>query len=259
MIAAADTFGSYGSAGQLGIPLRAARATDRLVTGVIALVLALIVAFSGYALWDEFRVLNADSGLQKPTSAESFAALLAINPDVVAWLTVDNTGIDYPVVQGKDDFEYLSTDPTGEYAASGSIFLMSECDRSFHEPYEVLMGHHMQYGKMFGDLDKFLDQQFFEQNGSAELLLPDRTLSLEAVAVLTADAYDNAIFGVPVTESGMPGLVDAISERATYQREGSFSADDQLIALSTCASSGANARTVLVCKVTGEQPGVAAS
>ena len=253
MTPAADSFGSYGAHGQLGFPLRAARALDRVVTGAILLALVTIIAFSGYSLWDDYRVLNADDGLQKPTSSESFAALRAINPDVIAWLTVDNTNIDYPVVQGEDNFEYLNKDARGDDAVAGSIFLDAACDPQFHEPYEVIMGHHMQYGKMFGDLDKFLDQRFFDENRSASIMLPDRTLDLDIVAVLTADAYDGIIFGTPACQERMDRLVSYVGEQAVHQRPGEYSPSDQLVALSTCASSGATARTVLICRVVGEE------
>lgn len=253
MLQPADTFGSYGSRAPQGLALRAARAVDRTVTFAIALVLALACALAGYGLWDSWRVLEGGNTLPKPSTSEELAALMAENPDVCAWLTIDNTNVDYPVVQGADNFEYLSRDATGKSAPAGSIFLDAACDRTFHEPYEVLMGHHMARGKMFGDLDKFLSEDFFRENSSGTLLLPDRKLSLEIVAVLMADAYDGTIFGMPASQDRMAQLVSYISEHAIYQRSGSYSESDQLIALSTCSSDGVNDRTVLVCKVAGER------
>lgn len=254
MSALTDSFGYYGRRGQLEPSQWAARAFDRLVTFVIVLVLVFAGAVSGYSLWDAFNLANGGTKLNKPTDAESFAQLRAINPDVIAWLTVDNTGIDYAVVQGKDNFEYLNKDAAGEYSSSGSLFLDKDCDPEFREPYEVIMGHHMQYSKMFGDLDKFLDKDFFDQNKTATLMLPDRTLQLEVVSILKADAYDATIFGMPMTDSPISSVTDYIDQNAIHRREGEYSADDQLVALSTCASSGVNTRTVLMCKVVGETP-----
>lgn len=254
MLPATDTFGSYGRRrGLVGLAFSASRAFDRAVTWIIAIILALVCAIAGYAVWDAWHVLNGNDQFAKPVDAESFASLIAVNPDVCAWLTIDNTNIDYPVVQGGGNFEYLSRDAKGEYAASGSIFLDAACDRTFCGPYEVLMGHHMQYGKMFGDLDKFLDKEFFEGNQTGQLMLPDRTLELSVVAVMKADAYDHEIFGTPVSSDGMSGLVSHIAERALYQRAGALSATDHTIVLSTCASDGADSRTVVICKVVGER------
>lgn len=249
-----DSFGYIGARRPPTAGQRAANAFDRLVTVVIVLVLCVAGGISGYSLWDSYMLANGGTTLEKPTSAESFAALRAENPDVVAWLTVDNTRIDYPVVQGEDNFEYLTKDATGEYSASGSLFLDSECDPEFHEPYEVIMGHHMQYSKMFGDLDKFLDQEFFEQNSTAELLLPDRTLELEIVAVLQVDAYNGTVFGMPTTSAD--GIVAYMKSNALWQREGDYNSQDQFIGLSTCDSSGVNERTVVICKVIEEKAAV---
>ena len=230
---------------------RVVNALDRLVTLVIVLLLVVAGGISAYSLWDSYMLAHGGATYDGPSRAERFAEARAMNPDVVAWLTVDNTGIDYPVVQGEDDFEYLTKDATGEYSASGSLFLDSECDPEFHEPYEVIMGHHMQYSKMFGDLDKFLDQEFFEQNSTAELLLPDRTLELEIVAVMQVDAYDGTVFGMPATSA--EGIESYAEANALWQREGEYGSSDQFIGLSTCDSSGMNERTVVLCKVVEEK------
>ncbi len=254
---AADSFGSYG-ARKPTRALRVACALDRAVVWALGIVLALALAVSAYALWDAYALANGgDSQARlaalKSGDSVSFSELLALNPDVCAWITIDNTNIDYPVVRGKDDFEYLSKDATGAYSASGSIFLDSKCSRDFTEPYEVLMGHHMQYGKMFGDLDKFLDEGFFNQNQKGTLYLPDRTLDLQICAVVKADAYDGVYYGTPAGADRMPALAEKVAQDAVFQRDGLPSASDQVVALSTCASSGVNERTLLLCRVTGER------
>lgn len=252
MTGATDSFGGYGLRVSPGIELRAARAADRVVTLAIALVLLAICAFSGYSLWDSWNVVEGGNQLTRPSAENgvTFADLRAQNPDVVGWLVLDGTNVDYPVVQGKDNYEYLDRDASGSYSASGSIFLDSECDSSFNDPYSVVMGHHMQGGGMFGDLDRYLDKDFFAQNQTGRIYLPDRTLELQVVAVLEADAYDRAIFGTPVTmPEGLSQVIARVGELATHVSDVQLTADDQVIALSTCSSTGATARTVLVCRV----------
>lgn len=250
MLLSHDSFGAYGHGPAL--PLRAAHAFDKAVTWAIGLLLALALAVSGYALWDSARVFDT-SLADGNGDALTFAQALAANPDVCAWITVPNTNIDYPVVRGKDDFEYLDKDALGNPTASGAIFLDSECSTTFDEPYEVLMGHHMQHGKMFGDLDKFLEEDFFNQNQQATLKLPSKTLDLQICAVLKADAYDGVLFGMPADQQRMQPLVRRIGETAVFQRDGLPTAQDQLVALSTCASSGTNDRTMLICRVVEER------
>ena len=66
----------------------------------------------------------------------------------------------YPVLQGEDNLTYINKDVYGNFALAGSIFLDSNCDRSFQKKYSLLYGHHMAEHKMFGDLDLYEKQKF---------------------------------------------------------------------------------------------------
>lgn len=235
-----------------------------LVDSVAVVIFLICFAYAGYTLWDTWKVLDEPNALQgqlepyKPTDVDdldySFEQLMAMNPDVCAWITIDNTEIDYPVVQGEDDFEYLSKDVLGESSAAGSIFLECENSRDFTDFYSILMGHHMQGGKMFGNIDLFTKESFFEQNYTGTLYLPDRILSLETAAIISADAYDKYLYRVDWdTEEGKKELLSYINQTSMYTRGETLTVNDRLIALSTCSSDYTNARHLLICRVTGEQ------
>ena len=176
----------------------ALRTADFLISAVVVLFLLTAGAYSAYALWDNNQVYAAVDNVQgellqfKPAAdgenGASFEELLAINSDVKAWLTLDNTAIDYPVVQGENNFSYINTDVYGDFALAGSIFLDSDCDGSFHDPYSLLYGHHMVNGQMFGDLEKYQDAAFLETHTGGTLLLPDRTCRLEVLGCLLIPA-----------------------------------------------------------------------
>ena len=150
------------------------RAANALVSFVVALCLCTAGLYSVYALWDNSRVYSAAEDVRadmmklKPTVIEaggaSFEELLTVNPDVCAWVTIDNTNIDYPVLQGATNLTYINTDVYGNFAMAGSIFLDSRSDRGFGDTYSLLYGHHMANGNMFGDLDKFEEETFFRKN-----------------------------------------------------------------------------------------------
>jgi sortase B len=254
-----DSFGSYG-VGSLAPCERAARRVDHIVTVLLAIVFVLMGAVAAYSLWDQQQVLSGtDMSQYKP--GIGFGELMKRNADVCAWLTVDGTKIDYPIVQGKDNFEYLEKDALGKFSASGSLFLDSECSRNFDEPYEVVFGHHMDEGKMFGDLDKFLSAKFFKAHKKATLYLPKQTLELEVDAVIQADAYDGTIFSTPADSARLQEVEAKLQKDAKHLRKGSLgkgspatdgsgtTGQDQIIALSTCADDGANARTIVMCRV----------
>ena len=63
--------------------------------------------------------------------------LLQQNPDTVAWLTLEDTTVDYPIVQGKDNFEYLSINFYGDYYAGGTLFLDADNDPKFNDQFNM--------------------------------------------------------------------------------------------------------------------------
>lgn len=258
-----------------------AKIFHRLVNMATALVLAACLAYAAYGLLDTVAVLRhpatlaremeryrpdkakdgakAETGVEAGSkdSAENGALeeLIKVNPDVAGWVTIDGTHIDYPVLQGKDNFEYLNKDIYGQDAASGSIFLDYENNRDFTDFYSILMGHHMQGGKMFGDVSHFAEEDFFREHTTGTLYLNDRTLSLETVAFLTADAYDQTLYRVDMgTEEGKKELLAHIRDTALFQRGEPLSEAGQYLALSTCSSEYTNARCLLIFKVSGERP-----
>lgn len=204
----------------------ALRTADFLVSAVVVLFLLTAGAYSAYALWDNNQVYAAVDNVQsdllqfKPSAdgenGASFEELLAINPDVKAWLTLDNTAIDYPVVQGETNFSYINTDVYGEFALAGSIFLDADCNGEFRDPYNLLYGHHMENSKMFGDLDLYKEEDFFRANTTGELILPDRTYHLEIFACLLVPASEEAIFEVEHWDEDLGGLYQFAEDNALY-------------------------------------------
>lgn len=185
---------------------------DRTLTALVAFVLLVMAAYAAFALWDNNRVYAAAQDVQqqmlnlKPDGDRpSFDELLALNPDVCAWVTLDGTKVDYPVVQGSDNLEYLNKDVYGSFALAGSIFLDTRCDRNFGDAYSLLYGHHMADGSMFGSLDSYKDAQFFNDNATGTLLVPDGSYDLQVFACLTVTASDDRIFDPTSWQAGNRG------------------------------------------------------
>ena len=82
-----------------------------------------------------------------------------------------------PVMQGKDNYEYLNKDPYGEFSLSGSIFLDARNDLDFEDDYSLIYGHHMEKGAMFGALDDFQDRAYFDQRRSGTIVTDERSLN----------------------------------------------------------------------------------
>lgn len=247
------------SMGLLRTTLKAANACISLVV-VVSLCLA--GAYAAYALWDNNRIYTAAQDVQadmlkiKPAlekdGSASFEELMAINQDVSAWVTLDNTNIDYPVLQGKNNLTYINTDVYGNFALAGSIFLDSRNDKAYHDNFSLLYGHYMEGGRMFGDLDLYKDEQFFAANRTGTLTLPDRAYGLEIFSCLLIPASEDMIFDPEKWQGDIDGLLRFVEDNSLYLHKDvmgrlRYTAEPpQILGLSTCSSEFTDARTIIL-------------
>ena len=230
------------------------------VTFIVTAALCLCCVYAAYSLWDNNRIYSAAENVRaellrmKPDDSLSFDELLAVNPDVCAWLTIDNTNIDYPVVQGESNLSYINTDVYGEFALAGSIYLDSRNARDFSDNYSLLYGHHMKDGSMFGDLDLFKRKDFFKRNKSGTLLLPGRRLELEIFACFQVGASDGNIYEPVRWQEDIDGLLKYVGQNAKHIRKKTVkklraAKNPQILAMTTCSSEFTDARTVVLAAI----------
>jgi sortase B len=236
------------------------RLANHLLNLVIGLILVVALLYSGFGLWDTWNIY-ADAGLDSdlmkyhPVVSEednpTLTELQAINPDVCAWLTVDGTNIDYPVVRGETDQEYINKNIYGEFALSGSIFLESCNSLDFSDSYSLVYGHHMAGNVMFGEIPEFLEANYFQSHATGTLFLPDQTYEIQWFACVETDAFDRYLY-CPLRDASdtmMEELIDYIGETAKQYRDIGVTTSDRLIALSTCSSTSTNGRIVLIGRI----------
>mgnify|MGYP001851331026 FL=1 len=232
-----------------------ARAGDRLVSLLAAGLILLMLLYGGYSLWDTAMVFNGaflSSDLLQfkpaagdPDSNPTLAELQAINPDVLGWLTIDDTHIDYPVVIGETDMEYVNKDVYGDFALSGSIFMDSDNARDLSDAYTLVYGHHMDNGAMFGDVVEFVNTDYFESHPSGTLYLPDATYTIEIFACVQVDAFDSMVYDPLAQEGDVSELLHYVDEIAVQSRYIGVQPTDKVIGLSTCAEAETNGRVVI--------------
>lgn len=241
--------------------LRAANGLFSVVTGLLLL---LSVSYSAFALWDNERIYAAAGEVQAemvqlkpqlPQAEESpkpdFSALQGVNPDVCAWLTLDGTQIDYPILQGKTNYYYLNTDIYGNFALAGSIFLDTRNSRDFTDTYSLVYGHHMADGNMFGELERYKQEEFFRENATGILLTPGNAYELEVMACLLVGVSEQRVFDpIRWQECDREELLAFIQSRSVWQREETLArwaeTEEPILALSTCSYEFTDARTVLL-------------
>lgn len=111
-----------------------------------------------------------------------FEALWEVNPDVVGWIRIPDTRIDYPILYSGDNETYLHTDMNGNESVYGAIYLDCDSETDFSGWNHPIYGHHMKDGSMFKDVVKFKDEKFFKEHQYFEIYTPERTIHLKAVS-----------------------------------------------------------------------------
>ena len=232
-----------------------ARLGDRLVSLLAGGLILLMLLYGGYSLWDTAMVYSGaflseellafKPASDDPNSNPTLTELQEINPDVRAWLTIYDTFIDYPVVQGETDWDYINTDIYGEFSLSGSIFLDSRNSPDFSDAYNIVYGHHMDNGGMFGDVVEFVNTSYFQAHPTGRLYLPDATYDITLFACVQTDAYDSMIYNPTPSDKDVGRLLAYIQDNAVQSRDIGVKESDQIIGLSTCAEAQTNGRVVI--------------
>ena len=96
------------------------------------------------------------------------------NPDIIAWITVPGTKIDYPVLSCKTWNEYLHKDYMGEPSKPGSVFIQPETGKEFNDFHTIIFGHNMRNQSMFGSLHRYEEESFWEKHRKIYVYQPGK-------------------------------------------------------------------------------------
>lgn len=163
-----------------------------------------------------------------------FDALLEQNENVVGWITIDGTHIDYPILQSDNNIDYLTENYNGQSSIAGSIFMDYRNDIEDTELNTVIYGHRMKDGSMFQDLIKFLDEDFFRthQTFTYDTLYDSYEAEIFAVYNTLIDFnYIKTDFG---SEAEYSELLQNIQDKSRFATDIELDNEDQILTLSTC-------------------------
>lgn len=234
------------------------RIADRIVNWIIVLCFVPLLFYGIYAVWDSVQIgQQAESSVYeayRPTKDNlSFDELKKINPEVFGWLNVYGTQIDYPLVQGMDNSKYVNTDTKGSFALSGSIFLDSRNNKKFQDINHVIYGHHMERDTMFGELEFFLEAEYFGEHRYGSIYYGEEWNGIEFFAFLYADAYDPVLYHTGLEgDEGRKRYQTYVKEHSLNYRDIKFQPGERYVTLSTCTSSSTNGRHLLIGRITDE-------
>ena len=192
------------------------------------------------------------------TPEERFKPLIEINDDIKGWIHINNTVIDYPVLQdssleSRNNF-YLRHDYQKNYSRHGSIFIDSFCDFEKHPQNIILHGHHMKDGTMFANLLKFSDLNFYKSTPviTFDSIYGFANFKIISIFKTNTKPEQGEIFNYLISYfSGRESFLNYVYNikiRSLIDISVDIKDDDQLITLSTCSYEFDDFRTVLVAR-----------
>lgn len=160
--------------------------------------------------------------------------LLEANSDVVGWLRIENTEIDYPIVQASNNEYYLERNYKQEKHRAGSIFMDYRNDIRKENRHLILYGHNMKDGSMFGSLKHFLNEDFLKQNVifSFETLYKSYTVEIFSVYQTLVDFnYLQTEFS---SEQEYEAFLQKLQDKSQFELDVELERTTNIITLSTC-------------------------
>ncbi len=237
-----------------------------LMSGLLA---GSLMLYSGYVIYDtvytqqsagstwellQYRPEIIDDGAVPLAGADTLAK---INKDYRAWLTMYDTNIDYPVLQGENDLYYASHDVHGKNSLTGSIYLAAGNTADWSDGYNLIYGHHMDNSIMFGALDKFLDSDYFSMHRRGVIVSKDSVYDLYTFAALKTDAYESQVYSVGPsrTAADMLNFLTANINGTGANKTVIYDANaaegtGKIVAFSTCADATTSGRLVVFARMT---------
>jgi len=183
--------------------------------------------------------------LDEERMLQKFVPLLEINPEVVGWLVIPGTIIDYPVVQTDNNEYYLSHDINGKKSNRGAIFMDYRNTPDGNDKNTILYGHNMRDGSMFKDITKFKNRVFFEQNTTIWFYTLNELTQWEIFsAYVTETAFNYLRKDFPSDEDYLD-YINTLKNKSMHKSEVELNKDDKIITLSTCSYEFNDARFVV--------------
>ena len=178
------------------------------------------------------------------------------NEDMVGWISIAGTTINYPVMQSSNNPNfYLKHNFEKEYSDLGTPYVQENCDIAESDNL-VIYGHHIKGGKMFGALEDYKSKSFYEEHKNIQFDTLTEQAEYEIVAVFKTVAYSSEGFRYydfvdAENEEDFNSYVGKCKELALYDTSVTAEYGDRLITLSTCEYSAQNGRLVVVAKKVG--------
>ncbi len=232
------------------------RKKRKILLGFIIVILAAVLAVSGYYIWrdlysraqekKDFEHISQSVSDSSSPSGRNISALIAQNSDCLGWVSVPNTTVDYPVMHTPDNPQkYLRLSFKGKYSFSGVPFLDARC--SAESDNLIIYGHNLKNDTMFSSLAGYAQVSYSKKHPEIEFETEAGNHIYSVFAVVQVDETDEWYNFIDAPNSSVfDEKISEISEKAIYTTKVVPEFGRQLLTLSTCYGSQKNDRLMVI-------------
>jgi len=235
-----------------------------IITFATLLIRELYIDWQGRSFYDELATIEtrprepSDTGAGNGTNPGSpaandewqpyvdFDALREKYPEIIGWIKLNGTPINYPVMQHNDNDFYLTHLPDGTQQRGGAIFLDYRNTPDFADKSILIYGHETRMGDMFGTLKHYRNQEFYDNNPTIDLYTPEEDFKI----ILFAGHLAHSIRDHPPLEfendEEFLEYIRQIRSKSVFNSDVEVTAEDRIVSLVTCAYDFNNARLIVV-------------
>ena len=164
-------------------------------------------------------------------------ALREVNKDVIGWIYIPDTKVNYPLLHTSDNERYLHTTWDGKYNAAGSIFLETQCSPYLTNFNTIIYGHNMGNGSMFAALKLYRDYDFYEEHPYVYIVRHDAIYRYEVFSTYEAGVRTDT-YRLRFTEHAKKQALYHYTNSSVWDAALTPTSDDLILTLSTCTGTG---------------------
>lgn len=237
----------------------------KIIKGMLLTICLSIFIFSGYKIYCYWKEESANKKLNeelikkavsKPLDNKvnekddrntlpidvDFSFLKQQNKEIIGWIYCENTPISYPIVQSEDNQKYLRKLIDGSYNTAGTIFMDYRNTSNLTDNNTILYGHNMKNGTMFGTLQKYKKQEYYDEHNIMYLLTEKEKYKIEIFAGYTI-SVDSDIYDLSKLDKNK---IESMIKKSDFKSNTIITETDKIITLSTCAYEYEGARYVVM-------------
>lgn len=180
-----------------------------------------------------------------------FEGLQKVNPDIVGWIYIPGTQIDYPICKGDATF-YLTHNPQRKFNKLGSIFITNDSSKEFTGANTLIYGHNMASGQMFGELTNYEQRSFLKAHQTIYIYTPSKTVTCKVFSAYTLNSTDSTVYasGYEFDSNNYKMFLENVKANSLHSETEVVESNNQTLTLSTCTDAGSTKkRFIVVCVV----------